>query len=118
MIRRPIAVTVVGWLMMAAGAFGLVRGFMYARTLWPPEHDLIWIVLIDGAGIVCGAFLLRGRNWARWLTLVWIGGHVAVISVLNHRGILVHALIFAMIGYLLVFRGDVREYFRGERLAG
>ena len=79
-MKRPWAVTVVGLLMMAAGAFGMTRGFLYARKLWPPEQDLIWIVIVDGIGIACGVFLLRGRNWARWLTLVWVGAHAAVIS--------------------------------------
>jgi len=117
MRKRPFAVTVVGWLIVAAGVFGLVHGFAGAKTLWPPEQDLIWIVLIDVAGIVCGVFLLRGRNWARWLTLVWIGAHVVIVSFFNRREVLAHLVIFAMIGYLLIFRGDVREYFRGERQA-
>jgi hypothetical protein len=112
MKRRPIAVTVLGWLMMAAGVFGIARGFTGAKTLWPPEQDLIWIVIVDAIGIGCGVFLLRGKNWARWLTLAWVGGHVVIVSFFMRQMILVHAVIFALIVALL-FRGDVRAYFGG-----
>lgn len=115
MKKRPIAVTALGWLMMAAGVFGMARGFANAKALWPPEQDLIWIVIVDGIGIGCGAFLLQGRNWARWLTLAWVGGHAVVIALLNRREILAHAVIFGLIAYLM-FRSDVRTYF-GSRLS-
>lgn len=100
--------------MMAAGVFGMVRGFAGAKTLWPPEQDLIWIVIVDAIGIGCGIFMLRGKNWARWLTVVWIGGHVALVSFYMRQAILAHAVIFALIAYLLIFRSDVRVYFRGD----
>lgn len=112
-MKRPWAVTGVGLLMMAAGTFGMARGFLYARTIWPPEQDLIWIVIVDAVGIACGVFLLRGRNWARWLMLVWVGTHAAVFSVVNHREILVHVVIFALL-VVLMFRSDVRAYFGGS----
>lgn len=117
MTKRPIAVTVVSWLIMAAGAFGLVRGFANAKMIWPPEQDLIWIVIIDVIGIACGIAMLQGRNWARWLTLAWVGAHVVITSFYMSRTILAHAVIFAMIVYLM-FRADVRVYFRGEGVAG
>lgn len=113
-MRRPMAVTVVSWLAIAAGVFGLVRGFIGAQTLWPFPTDLIWIVLLDATWVACGIYLLRGRNWARWLTLAWMAIHVAIVSLYMPSMILAHVLIFAMIGYLLMFRGDVRAYFRGE----
>lgn len=117
MKNRPYAVTVVSWLMVAAGAFGLARGFIDAKSIWPAEHDLIWIIVIDLIGIACGWFLLKGHNWARWATLLWVGGHVVLVSLYMPRMILVHALIFAMISYLLAFREDVREYFVARRAA-
>ena len=112
MNQRPIAVTVLGWLMVAAGVFGMARGFAWAKTLWPPEQDLIWIVIVDTIGIGCGVFLLRGKNWARWLTLAWVGGHIVIVSFYMRQMILVHVVIFALVAALL-FRGDVRAYFGG-----
>jgi len=113
MNKRPIAVTGVSLLMMAAGVFGLARGFAGTKTLWPFPTDLIWIVILDLTGIACGVFMLRGRNWARWLTLAWIAGHVVIASFFMRQAILVHAVIFVLIAYLLIFRSDVQGYFRG-----
>jgi hypothetical protein len=111
MTERPWAVTAVGLLMMAAGAFGMSLGFVNAKRVWPPEQDLIWVVIVDAIGIACGIFLLRGKNWARWLTVVWIGAHAVAISFYARKGALAHLVIFALIAYLLVLRADVREYF-------
>ncbi len=116
-IKRPFAVTVVSWLIIAAGVFGLVRGFVGAKALWPFPMDLTWIVLLDVMWVACGIYLLRGRNWARWLTVVWMAIHVAIVSLYMPRMIVAHVLIFAMIAYLLMLRSDVREYFRGEAAA-
>ncbi len=118
MNKRPFAVTVVSLLMMAAGTMGIVRGFHYANKVWPPEQDLIWIVIVDGIGIACGVFMLRGNNWARWLAVAWVGAHALIISFLNRREILVHVVIFALLAYLLLFRSDVRGYFRGAAQDG
>jgi hypothetical protein len=115
MKKRPMAVTVVSWLMIAGAGFGLVRGFMNAKTFWPPERDLIWIVVIDTIGIACGVFMLRGKNWARWLTVLWLAGHVALASQFMRQTLLAHLVILALIAYLLIFRPDVREYFRPDR---
>jgi hypothetical protein len=112
MKKRPIAVTVVSLLMMAGAGFGLAHGFAAAKTLWPPEGDLIWIVIVDSIGIACGVFMLRGKNWARWLTLLWLAGHVVLASQFMRQTLPAHGVIFALIAYLLIFRQDVREYFR------
>lgn len=111
--QRPIAITAVSWLIIIAGIFGLTRGFVNARTLWPPEQDLIWVVVVDAIGIACGIFMLRRQNWARWLTLAWIGSHVAIVSIYIRNEILPHAIIFALVAYLM-FRTDVRAYFRRD----
>lgn len=114
MSRRPIALTVVSWLVIAAGVFGLARGIAGTRTLHPFPIDLIWILILDATWIVCGIYMLRGRNWARWLTLLWMAGHVAIVALYLPMMMAAHVVIFAMIAYLLVFREDVRTYFRGE----
>lgn len=113
MNKRPIAVTGVSWLMIAAGVLGLAHGFSETKTLRPFQYDLIWIALFGVAGIVCGIFMLRGNNWARWLTLVWLACHVAISFFNALQGVVVHAVIFALITYLLIFRSDVRAYFGG-----
>jgi hypothetical protein len=114
MKKRPIAVTGLGLLMIAAGMGGVAMGFVRARALWPLDEGLIWIVGFGVAALVCGIFMLRGQGWARWLTLVWVGCHIVISFFRDSREVLVHTVIFALVAMLL-FRSDVREYFRGAR---
>ena len=53
--------------------------------------------------------MFRGRNWARWLALVWMAFHVA-ISFPVVRQVVTYSIIFALIAWVL-FRPDARRYF-------
>jgi len=73
--------------------------------------------------IVCGVFMLQGRNWARYLALAWIGGHVAIsffssphfFSALQK--VAIHGLFLALIAYFL-FRPNARSYFQHREVVG
>jgi hypothetical protein len=113
--KRPFALTVVGWLIIAGAVSGLVRGFAETKTFWPVDYDLLTVVVVDVAGVIFGVFLLRGSNWARWLTLVWLAFHVGLGFFISAGAAVAHSVIFAMLAYLLVFRADVRSYFAVSR---
>src|SRR5206468_3983960 len=74
--KRPITVAIIGYLFIAVGSIGLIYHTVEERH--PFDGELIWIVLLRLLAIVGGAFLLRGRNWARWLLIAWMGYHVAL----------------------------------------
>lgn len=112
-MKRPIAVTGLSCLMIAAGVGGIIMGIANARALWPVDQGLIWIAVFGLAGIICGIFMLLGRGWARWLTLAWVGCHVGISFFHARREVVVHVVIFALIAMLL-FRADVRVYFGGS----
>ncbi len=56
--------------------------------------------------------MLRGRNWARWLLLVWLAFHVILSAFHALFELVVHSLLFAVIAYSL-FRPRVSAFFRG-----
>ena len=58
--------------------------------------------------------MLRGRNWARWLLLIWIAYHVILSGVHSLSQLVVHGLLFAVVAYFL-FRPRASAYFRGSR---
>ena len=71
-----------------------------------------FIYAIRAAPIFCGVFMLYGRNWARWLLVVWIGFHI-VIGFWHSLGAgLVHAGLFGVVLFFL-FRPPASAYFRG-----
>ena len=60
--------------------------------------------------IVAGLFILRGRNWARWLLVVWIAFHIVISALHSMFQLLLHAVIFTVILYFL-FRRESSSYF-------
>ena len=72
MRKRPLAVSILSCLFIATGVVGLARHLADYKATQPFEYDLVWIFIVELAAIVCGAFMLRGTNWARWLALAWM----------------------------------------------
>jgi hypothetical protein len=113
MNKRPLSVTVIGWLFIAAGVAGLVYHAREFRTTRPVEYALVCFVRL--LAVIGGAALLRGRDWARWLLLAWMTYH-AVLSIFHTPAELaMHAALLVVIVYLLC-RPAVAGYFRGAEL--
>jgi|SRR5437899_7825174 len=112
MSKRPISVTIVGWLFIATGIIGLV----YHASEWRHSigQELVWIELVRLLAVVGGVFLLRGHNWARWLLIAWIAFHVALSAFQSVSALVTHAALLAVISWVL-FRPDATLYLRPSR---
>ena len=106
-VKRPPAVIVVAALYLAVGAVGFVAHF---PRRW--HTDDVWIEITEAIAAVCGVFLLRRKNWARWLALAWMAFHV-LISVAVLRQAIVHLLLLGVIAWAL-FRPGTEPYFTGR----
>jgi len=112
MNKRPRSVTVVSWLFIAAGVVGLTYHATEFKAQRPFDSELLWVCFVRLLAIVCGTFMLRGRNWARWGAVVWLGYHV-ILSVLHSPfELLTHSLLFIAVLYFLC-RPRASAYFRG-----
>jgi len=62
--------------------------------------------------------MLRGDNWARWLTMVWMAYHVILSGFHSLQQLVIHSLLLAVFAYFL-FRAEATLYFRraGESAA-
>jgi hypothetical protein len=113
MNRRPIAVTILSYILIATG----VASLAFHATDFKPSHalafELVWISLVRAIAIVSGVFMLRGNNWARWLALAWIAFHVAISFLDSWQKVAVHGLILVLFAYLLL-RPEASAYFRGK----
>jgi len=110
MNKRPFTVTIIGWLLVAVGV-GASAFHLNELKQDAFRGANAWIFVVELVVIVCGVFVLRGDNWARWLAVVWIGAHV-VISFLNSWGqVAVHAFILFLFACFL-FRPESNAYFR------
>jgi hypothetical protein len=114
MHKPPLSVLLIGVLFVTLGCLDLYRGL---APLWHGATRLAgddWLVLIIGvAALVGGVLLILGHNWARWLLVAWMALHV-VISVWHPLQLVMHAVIFGLLTFVL-FRGRAAEYFRRAR---
>jgi hypothetical protein len=124
MSKRPLSVLILGWLFVIAGTVGLIyHSRELIHELFPSAGavdsreviELIGINLGRVLGILAGVFVIKGRNWARWLCLAWIGFHVIISIWHSTFQVAFHAVFFLVIAFIL-FRQPAREYFqRAER---
>ena len=114
---RPWSVIVVAVIFLALGVLDIARGLapLFASApRWRMATDDVEVLAIGVAAIVGGVYLLKGRNWARWLLAVWMAFHVA-ISIGQPRQLIAHVLIFGCIAFVL-FRPDASAFTRAEKV--
>ncbi len=106
---------------MAVGSIALLYHLLpqHINELNAPhsfEYDLAWVCLVRIVAVLCGVFMLRGCNWARWLLVVWVGYHVILSAFHSLFEVAVHGMLFAAVVYFL-FRPAASAYFRRQRAA-
>ena len=111
--KRPISVTVLACIYILMGAVGFAYHFQELLASGS-RRDALWIEPIRLIAILCGAFMLRGQNWARWVAVAWIALHVIVSAFHSLGEFAVHLVFCAVIAWIL-FRPDATRYFRGAR---
>jgi hypothetical protein len=108
--KRPISITILGWLYIVVGALSTAAHYADFRTHRPMLNEVVWITVLGAAAIVAGAFMLRGQIWARLLALLWMATHVVISAFHLMHGLLIHSVVFVLIGAIL-FQREAREYF-------
>ena len=114
MSKRPLSITVIGCLFVAAGVIGFAYHVTEFKIQRQFEYGIVWVCLLRLLAILGGVFVLRGHNWARWLLLAWIAYHVILSAFHSFSELIMHSLLFAVVAYVL-FRPQASAYFRGAR---
>ena len=120
-MNRPVSITVISCVCIAVGTIALAAGLLSpggadspgtVTDVKPLRLGELGLVLgVRALLVVGGAFLLRDRNWARWLLVVWLGYHVVLGALHSLFGFTIHILLFAIVTYFL-FRPLASAYFR------
>ena len=113
--QRPLSVIIIGCVYIVTGAIGFAYHFTEFKALYPFRYDIFGVELVRLTAVVCGVYMLRGHNWARWLALAWIAFHVSISAVHALPQFAIHCLLFAVIAWCL-FRPEVARHFRGTRI--
>jgi len=106
--KRPLSVTLIGWLFIAAGAVGVAY---HATEFNAPDAG--WVLAVRLIAVVAGVFMLRAADWARWLALAWLAYHIVIGLVHSVFQGAVHGVLLACVAYLLL-RPEANAYFRGR----
>jgi hypothetical protein len=109
-MKRPFAVVFLGWLFIAVGLFALLYHLLTSSL----DYWMILIALFEIGAIVAGVFLIKGRNWARWLLLLWIAFHVFASALNSLSASVPHLLLLVAVGYFLFTPPD-SKYFGSAR---
>ncbi len=113
--KRPLSVTILAWVYIAMGTVGFVYHFREFLARNALGYDAVLIEVVRLLAILCGVFMLRGQNWARWVAVAWIAFHVVVSAFHSVSEFAIHLLFCAVIAWLL-FRPEAGRYFRGPRI--
>ena len=110
MNKRPLTITILSWLYIAVGVLSTAAHYAQFRTQKPVVNEFVWVTVFGVAAICAGVFMLRAKNWARWLALAWIAAHVAISALHPHMDLAVHSAMLILFAYVL-FRRDARVFF-------
>ncbi len=96
---------------IAAGAVGLVYHLSDFKAPQQSQYEVVLVLLLRLTAIVCGIFMLRGSNWARWVALAWIAYHLVLSFFHSRQEVAAHGLFLLLVAYFL-FRREASRYFR------
>lgn len=114
MKRRPLSVTIIGWLFILAGAVGLVYHLSDLSMRDPFPNDSVWVLVVRALAIAGGIFCLRGMNSGRWLLVAWMAYHVVLSYFHSVSQTVMHAILLGVI-VVALFHPRASSYFgRGK----
>jgi hypothetical protein len=108
--KCPISVMIVSALYIAVGVLGTGAHIVQSMMQKPAISETFWTIAFEVTAVVAGVYMVRGRNWARWLALAWMAAHVAISIFHSRQELIIHSVLLVVIGYLLL-RPAAREYF-------
>jgi hypothetical protein len=110
--RRPIPITIVGWLFVVVGVGGVISSALSlngdlagrAAGLSVSGGEPGLVLAVRALAVVGGGLILYGVSWARWLLVAWMAWHV-VLSLWHSSGELaVHSLLLVVLLFVLLNR--------------
>jgi hypothetical protein len=121
-MRRPTSVSVIAWIVIVGSGFSLIASTvalndpmakqLMAKSLLPMPLQYVMLYLGLCIGIVAGIAMLKGRNWARFLYVIWcaIGSVIGFLTSPMKAAQIPGLVVFAVITFFL-FRPKANEYF-------
>ena len=110
MKHRPLSVTLISFLFIAAGAAGIIYHALELKEI-ATQPEIILTLLVRALAIAGGVFALRQSNWARWMLVAWIVYHV-ILSVFHSAAELTMHAILMIVVFVSLFHPKANDYFK------
>ena len=122
MRKRPIALTIIGWMLIVMGIFAVFgtsanlkdpQVIEYMRQS-PLPLSFQYAILAVGVMIMTfsGLGILKGKNWARLLYVGWgLFSFLMSLAIGTMQASMIPGLIFFLVIAYFLFRQDAHSYF-------
>jgi hypothetical protein len=111
MNKRPLSITIVGWVFIVVGSLGLASGLIsvariasVSGTSAVTRHQLLDASYVSLSGLIAavgGAALLHGFRWARWIVVAWMAAHVVLSLFHSIFEVAIHTVLLVVLIYVL-----------------
>ena len=126
-MKRPTSITVIAWIMIISVLISLISVTysldnpqfkeIMGRSALPLSVQITWTYLSFLIQAISAAFMLKGKNWSRWLYVIWnlIGFINVSLTSPVKTAIIPNLLVFGVFTFFL-FRPKANAYFTGQPL--
>jgi hypothetical protein len=111
--KRPLSVALICALFLIAGAVGILYHAIELKLSSAPEPNQLLVLFVRLLAIIGAIFAFRGKNWARWLLVLWMALHVVISAFNSASQTIVHAALLAVIAWFL-FRRPSSNFFQAR----
>jgi hypothetical protein len=127
MEKRPVSLSVIAWLLVIFGLFGLysvatigsnpMAAKMLAQTHVPIVFDQVWGVIGAIVGFIVAYGIFKGQPWSRVLYVVWgIISLVVGFYTTPIKAVLVLSLILLVVFSIFLFSAKANDWFAARGL--
>ena len=120
--KRPTSITVIAWILIAAGGISLITSTVSLNNPTvkelmakspipiPVQYAMLYLGLL--VSIASGAGMLKRQNWARLLYVIWAAlGSLVGLCTSPMKTALIPGTIFFIVIVIFLFRPKANQYF-------
>jgi hypothetical protein len=116
-MKRPLSITIIGWLFIVAGSVGIAYHFPELMNAEPSATEAILVLFVRLLAIAGGILVLRAANIGRWMLMAWMMYHVVLSFYHPVSELVFHALLLALLVFVF-FQPRVVAFFAQGKSVG
>ncbi|MGD0900091.1 MAG: hypothetical protein ABR915_19830 [Thermoguttaceae bacterium] len=121
-MKRPISITVIAWILIVGAALHLLTSpvnlsdpkvqELMAKGLLPFPVQCSILYLGLAVALASGIGMLEGRNWARWLYVIWRAIEaIIVLATSPTKLMMIPGIVLFLVEVFFLFRPVANRYF-------